>query len=388
MRRLTKKEHEHHRRRIRRHSHNVSLIGAPAIFVTVTLWLTLRAIVCWGGSPSHFDVFSCENANFLPDLAGLFTLVAFGFLIFALDDYGEKIRRVKHKPRKRLFRLRHHAKNIRTSYRRLDKEHRSIVIFAFEMAGWSAATVIVILLFYQLEYTVPLALFLAIALARVAYALLRRFIAMIRNIGGGGKPRKGGGQRKAHKGKGGGGGELAGHRPTSQPLKPATKRPNLSSSQIDRVPLKVSKGAVIERALVGGAQHHARRASRFERLLPARRAQAPAVAGLEAGEAESRQRRRQVVAARFGEFQEFGCRDHAHRMAADILRPGIAAAVAVEPGHRLDRTGFEWASQHVERRRPPAFAAGTRIQGHRAHPPEGCFFIRNSRPSFTIGLPS
>jgi len=137
------------------------------------------------------------------------------------------------------------------------------------------------------------------------------------------------------------------------------------------VALEVGERAVIERALVGGAQHDARRLARLERLGPARRAQAPAVAGLEAGEAELRHRRRQIVAGGFGEFEERGGGDDANRMAAAVIRAGVAAAVAVEAGHRLDRAVFERAAEHVERRRAPGLAAalaGTGIERHRVSP--------------------
>src|SRR5262249_55192438 len=78
------------------------------------------------------------------------------------------------------------------------------------------------------------------------------------------------------------------------------------SGQVHRKALEIGERAMIERALVGGAQHHARRLARLERLLPARCAQAPAVARLEAAEAELRHRRRQIVAARFGEREKSG----------------------------------------------------------------------------------
>eukprot|EP00955_Chlamydomonas_euryale_P055214 356058-Chlamydomonas_euryale.AAC.10 len=50
---------------------------------------------------------------------------------------------------------------------------------------------------------------------------------------------------------------------------------------------------------------HRRRAAGVERLLPPRRAEAPLVAGLEAGEAAPRRRRHEVVAARRAELEEF-----------------------------------------------------------------------------------
>ena len=72
------------------------------------------------------------------------------------------------------------------------------------------------------------------------------------------------------------------------------------SRQIDRGAFEIGQGAETQRPLVRGAQHHAGRLTGREGLLPARRAQAPAVAGLEARKAEVRQRRRKIVAARLG----------------------------------------------------------------------------------------
>src|ERR1051326_367532 len=98
---------------------------------------------------------------------------------------------------------------------------------------------------------------------------------------------------------------------------------------------------------MGGAQHHARRLARFEFLLPARRAQAPAVARFETRKAELGHRRGQIVAARFGEFQEGSSHHHAHRVAAEILAPGIAAAIAVKSRRRAERAKLERFAEHV-----------------------------------------
>src|SRR5580692_11288373 len=119
-----------------------------------------------------------------------------------------------------------------------------------------------------------------------------------------------------------------------------------------------------ERALMGSAQHHARRLAGCMSLLPARRAQTPAVAGFEAGKAEFRHRRRQVVAACLGKIEE--CRSHhdTDGVAAEILRPGVTAAVAVKPGHRRDRASFELLAQNIAWRTPPATAIALIIGEH------------------------
>ena len=97
----------------------------------------------------------------------------------------------------------------------------------------------------------------------------------------------------------------------------------------------------VERALVSGSQHDPRRLPGIERLLPTWSAEAPAIAGLEAGKAVLRNRRRQIVAARFGEPQKLGGRDNADRVAPHVLPAGVAAAVPEKARHRLDRAALE-----------------------------------------------
>jgi hypothetical protein len=61
--------------------------------------------------------------------------------------------------------------------------------------------------------------------------------------------------------------------------------------QIDGVTLQIRELAILQRGFVGRAKHHARRLSCFERFLPARRAETPAVAGFKSRKAEFRHRR-------------------------------------------------------------------------------------------------
>jgi hypothetical protein len=73
-----------------------------------------------------------------------------------------------------------------------------------------------------------------------------------------------------------------------------TRRPG--SRQIDGEAFQILQLAVAERAFVGGAQHHVRRPAGLQRLLPARPVQAPAVAGVQAGETVDGFGGREVVA--------------------------------------------------------------------------------------------
>ena len=119
-----------------------------------------------------------------------------------------------------------------------------------------------------------------------------------------------------------------------------------------------------KRTLVGGPQHHARRLAGLECLLPARRAQAPTIAGLQARKAELGDRSREIVAAGFREREKPCGHDHTDRVAADIFAARVAAPVAEEAGHGLQRADLQPLAEHIAGARPPA---ATRIlpQHHR-----------------------
>src|SRR5258708_8617665 len=137
------------------------------------------------------------------------------------------------------------------------------------------------------------------------------------------------------------------------------------SGQIDRKALEVGELAMLERALVSGSQHDPRRLPGIERFLPTRRTETPAVAGVEAGKAILRNRRRQIVAARLGEPQKLGRRDHADRVTPDLLPAGVAAAVPEKARHRLDRAALEPLAQDVPRGYAAVAAAiAVAVSGH------------------------
>jgi len=119
------------------------------------------------------------------------------------------------------------------------------------------------------------------------------------------------------------------------------------STQIYRVALEVFQRAIIQRALMGGAQHHTRRLARLKGFLPARRAKTPAVPRLQSGKSKFRQRRRKVIALGLGELQKRIGHHRADRVAADILGARIATAIAEEAGHRRRGTGLQSFTEHV-----------------------------------------
>src|SRR5580692_11748391 len=87
---------------------------------------------------------------------------------------------------------------------------------------------------------------------------------------------------------------------------------------------------------MGGLEHDGRCHPRLEGLLPARCAQAPLVARLEPVEAELGMRGREVVADGGGEGQEVRRDPGADGVHAQVFGAGVATAVAVEAGQRVE----------------------------------------------------
>src|SRR6266571_1318278 len=113
------------------------------------------------------------------------------------------------------------------------------------------------------------------------------------------------------------------------------------SGQVHCKAFEIGERAVVESAFVRGAQHHTGRLARVECFLPTGCAQAPTVSGFEPAKAELRHRCRKIVAAGFGKLEKGSGHDGANRVAADVLPPRVAAAVAKEPRHWFDRADFE-----------------------------------------------
>src|SRR5882762_8437177 len=107
------------------------------------------------------------------------------------------------------------------------------------------------------------------------------------------------------------------------------------SAQIDRVALEDLERDDFQGRLVGCRQPDLGCLAGFERLFPALRAETPAVARLEAGEAEFGHRGREIVAGSSRERQKRCIDLCAHSVQPQIFGPGVAAAVAIKSGHRL-----------------------------------------------------
>src|SRR5690348_2846220 len=119
------------------------------------------------------------------------------------------------------------------------------------------------------------------------------------------------------------------------------------SGKIDGVALQIRKHAILERGLMCRAQHDTRSLPRLERLLPARRTEAPAISFLQPRKSKCRDWCRKIVAARFREGEESFRNDHAHRVTAEIFRARIATTVAEKSRERGDRAALERFPEHV-----------------------------------------
>src|SRR6056297_3200098 len=138
----------------------------------------------------------------------------------------------------------------------------------------------------------------------------------------------------------------------------------------------------VEGSLVGGRKVDFRADAFIGRLHETRGAQAPAVAGLEAGEPELGPRGGKVVAQIFRVGEEFRGHHRADGVRPLVGRTGVAMAVAEKAGDGVGRTGRERAVEDVDggsfvdhgpklrfhgressHRRPPAATCLTRTCG-------------------------
>jgi hypothetical protein len=147
----------------------------------------------------------------------------------------------------------------------------------------------------------------------------------------------------------------------------ASSRPTTASAsgEVHREPLEIGELAVVEGVFVRSPQDYAGRLARLERFLPARRTQAPAVAGPQPGKAEFWHRRRKIVAAGFRKLEELSSHDGADGVATDVFSTRIAAPVSEEPRQRLHRAIFESVAKNIPGRFWPAPAVPAVFPQHR-----------------------
>ena len=85
------------------------------------------------------------------------------------------------------------------------------------------------------------------------------------------------------------------------------------------------------------------------RLRPPARAKTPAIARAQPREAELRTRRLKVIADPRAEPQELGGHHRTDRVHPGVIGVGVAAAVAMEPRHRVGAAALQRATQHIAR---------------------------------------
>jgi hypothetical protein len=170
-------------------------------------------------------------------------------------------------------------------------------------------------------------------------------------------------------------------------------QPASASGQVHCKAFEVNERAVVQSTFVSSAQDHAGRLARLECFLPTGCTEAPTVAGFQAAKAEFRPRRRKIVAAGSGKLEERGRHDRADRVAADILLPSVAAAVAKETRHGVYRADFQPVTEHVAGCAPPTAAMTAVVPQHcrlgerccRPTDPEGRFAFMTALVS--LGCP-
>ena len=107
------------------------------------------------------------------------------------------------------------------------------------------------------------------------------------------------------------------------------------------------KGNDLQGVLVSGFEDDGTSGSCLLDLEPASRTDAPAIAGLEAGETELRHGGAEIVAESLRGLEE-GCVDETtDGVDAEVIGASLAAAGAVEPGHRLATTDIERLAENV-----------------------------------------
>ncbi len=86
---------------------------------------------------------------------------------------------------------------------------------------------------------------------------------------------------------------------------------------------------------MGSFQDYGRRDPSIVGLLPARDAEAPPIATLEAGKVKLWGRGGEVVAALLGEGKKLLGHHCAHRVATEIARSGLTKSITIESCHRI-----------------------------------------------------
>jgi hypothetical protein len=107
------------------------------------------------------------------------------------------------------------------------------------------------------------------------------------------------------------------------------------------------EGNDLEGVLVGGFENNGACGASLLNLKPAGGADTPAISRFETGEAELRHGGAEIVAEGFRGFEEWLVYDAADGVDSVIVGAGLAAAGAVETGHRLAAADIQGLAEDV-----------------------------------------
>jgi hypothetical protein len=126
---------------------------------------------------------------------------------------------------------------------------------------------------------------------------------------------------------------------------------------VDRVLLEHGERHDVQCPLVRRREYYMGGSSIAVSAQPVHGRDTPAIAGHEARELVFGNWRAQVVADAALVGQELGRYDRADGVAAQVIRPGAAAAITEESGYRVGTTWFQLATEHVPIAHPSSIRA-------------------------------
>jgi len=91
---------------------------------------------------------------------------------------------------------------------------------------------------------------------------------------------------------------------------------------------------------VGGCEQDGRRTTGISCFFPPQGAQAPSIAGFQAGKVILGNGRTEIVALRSGEFEKFSGYFRTDDVGTEIFESGVAEAIAIEAGAWGKTAGF------------------------------------------------
>jgi len=137
------------------------------------------------------------------------------------------------------------------------------------------------------------------------------------------------------------------------------------SREVHGETFEITERAVSQGILVRSTQDDAGCLVGLECFLPARCAKASTLARFQPWKAKLGLRRRQIIAARFGKFQNRRSHDGADRMTTHVLSPSVAAAVLIKSCHRCEGADFKRLAEYIAGGLPATFPTSSVIPQHR-----------------------